>query len=44
MYKNITTQSEALETVMKLEASLVGETIVGMNQIQAWLANLMLLL
>ena len=42
MKKNIVTQSEALETTMKLEASLVGETIVRMNQIQAQLANLTL--
>ena len=31
-----------METVMKLEASLVGETVVGMNHIQAQLGNLML--
>ena len=36
------TQSEALETAMKLEASPVEETVVGMNQIQAQLANLTL--
>ena len=36
------TESEALETAMKLKASPVGETVVGMNQIQAQLANLML--
>ena len=35
-------QSEALEIVMKLEALLVGEFMVGMNQIQAQLANLTL--
>ena len=35
MQQNIATQSEALETVMKLEASLVGESAVGMNHIQA---------
>ena len=34
------TQSKDLETTMKLEASLVGETMVKMNQIQAQLANL----
>ena len=35
-------QSEALEIAMKLEASPVGETAVGMSQIQAQLANLSL--
>ena len=35
-------QSEALEIAMKLEVSLVGETMVEMNQIQAQLANLTL--
>ena len=35
-------QSEALETAMKLEASLVGETAIGMNKIKAQLANLTL--
>ena len=42
MQQNIVTQSEALKITMKLEASLVGETIIGMNQIQAYLANLTL--
>ena len=42
MQQKIVTQSEALETAMKLEASPVGETDIGMNQIQAQLANLML--
>ena len=42
MQQKIVTQSEALETAMKLEASLVGEIDVGMNQIQAQLANLTL--
>ena len=42
MQQKIVTQSEALETAMKLKASLVGETVVRMNQIQAQLANLML--
>ena len=42
MQQNIVTQSEALETAMKLEASPVGESAVGMNQIQAQLANLTL--
>ena len=42
MQQNIATQSEALETIMKLEASLVGETAVGMNQIQTHLPNLTL--
>ena len=34
------TQSESLEIVMKLEASTIRETTVGMNQIQVQLANL----
>ena len=42
MQENIVTQSEALETTMKLKASPVGETTVGMNQIQAQLYNLTL--
>ena len=42
MQQNIVTQSEALETVMRLEASPKGETMVGMNEIQAQLANLTL--
>ena len=42
MQKNIVTQSEALDTKMKLEAFPVGETMVGMNQIELQLANLML--
>ena len=42
MKQNISTQSKALEIALKLEASLVGETVDGMNQIQAQLANLML--
>ena len=42
MQQKIATQSKALETAMKLEASIVGEIIVGMNQIQAQLTNLML--
>ena len=40
--QNIVTQSEALETTMKLEALMVGETVVGMNQIQEQLANITL--
>ena len=36
------TQSEALEIAMKLEASPIGENVVGMNQIQAQLENLTL--
>ena len=35
-------QSEALEIVMKLEESTIGESVVGMNQIQEQLANLTL--
>ena len=42
MQQKIMMQREALEIVMKLEASLVGETTVGMNQIQAQLANMTL--
>ena len=42
MQKNITTQSQALEIAMKLEASPVGESAVGMNQIQAQLENITL--
>ena len=42
MQQNIATLSEALEFMMRLEALLVGETVVGMNQIQAQLANPML--
>ena len=42
MHQNIATQSKALETAMKLEASPVGENEVGMNQIQTQLANLTL--
>ena len=42
MQQKIATQSEALEIVVKLEALPVGETAVGMNQIQAQLANMML--
>ena len=42
MQQNIVMQSEALEIAMKLEASSVGETAVGMNQIQAQLSNLTL--
>ena len=42
MQQNIPTQSEDLETAMKLEASPVGESTVEMNQIQAQLANPML--
>ena len=35
MQQKIATPSEALETALKLEASPVGESMVGMNQIQA---------
>jgi len=38
----ITSQGEALEIAMKLEASPIGETGVGMAQIQKQLANLTL--
>jgi len=33
MQQKVVTKSEALETTMKLEASPVGETCVGMTQI-----------
>ena len=42
MQQKIMTKSEALEIVMKLEASHIGETTVGMNHIQEQLANLTL--
>ena len=42
MQHKIAMQSEALEITMKLEASLVGETTVGMDQIQEQLTNMML--
>ena len=42
MQQKIVTQSEALDTMMKLEALPVGETAVGMNRIQAQLDNLKL--
>ena len=42
MQQNIATQSKALEIAMKLEASSVGESVVGMNHIQAQLDKLML--
>ena len=42
MQQNIAMQNEALEMAMKLEASPIGETVVGMNQIQAQLTNLTL--
>ena len=40
MQQKIMMQSEALEIAMKLEASPIGETAVGMNQIQAQLVKL----
>ena len=42
MQKKIATQRKALEITMKLEASLVEENAVGMNQIQTQLENLKL--
>ena len=42
MQQKIATQSKALEIAMKLEASLVGENVVGMSQIQTLLENLTL--
>ena len=38
--QKIAAQCEALEITMKLEASLVGESTVGMNHIQVQLENL----
>ena len=40
MQQKIVTQSEALEIVMKLEASPIDETVIGMSQIQEKLVNL----
>ena len=40
MQQNIATQTEALEIAMKLEASPVSKTKVGMNQIQSQLENM----
>ena len=40
MQQKFLTQSEALEIAMKLQASPVSETGVGMNQIQSQLANM----
>ena len=37
MQQKIVTQSKALEITMKLEASPVGENVVGINQIQTQL-------
>ena len=42
MQQNIESQMEALELVMKLEASLIDNGAVGMVQIQLQLANLMI--
>ena len=42
MQQKIATKSEALETVMKLEASPIGESAVKMNQIQVELTYLTL--
>ena len=42
MQQNNMTQSEVIDIAMKLEASLVGENAIGMNQIQMQLANSML--
>ena len=41
MQQNIVSQITSLEIAMKLEASLVGDTSLGMMQIQSQLANLM---
>ena len=42
MQQKIMMQREALEIVMKLEASHVGENVAGVNQIQVQLENLTL--
>ena len=42
MPQKIAMQNEGLEMAMKLEYSPIGETTVGMNQIQAQLENLTL--
>ena len=42
MQQNIATQSGALEITMKLEASPIIETQVGMNEIQSQLVRLMI--
>ena len=42
MKQKIMSQIEALDLAMKLEASPVGKTRVGMMQIQSQLANLTL--
>ena len=42
MQQHIATHREALEIAMKLEDSLVGETAIGINEIQVQLANLTL--
>ena len=42
MQQRLNTQDEALEMVMKLEASPLAETSVGMNNLQNQLANLIL--
>ena len=42
MQQKITSQVEALEIAMKLEASPIAETSVGMTQIQNQLADLTL--
>ena len=40
MQQKITMHTEALELSMKLEASPIGDGVVGMIQIQSQLANL----
>ena len=42
MQQNIVTQTEALEIVMNMEASPVGEMRVGMKHMQSQLVNLTL--
>ena len=40
MQQNIASQEEDLEIAMKMEASRVGETGIGMNHIHSQLSNL----
>ena len=40
MQQNIASREKALEIMMKLEASIVGETRIGISQIQSKLVDL----
>ena len=42
MQQKITTQDDSLEMAMQLEASPIGQTLVGMNHIQEQIENLTL--